>query len=101
MLVLLQKYASLVRGLQMQAENVVFNNKQKLARLLVNFQSYAPLGEVTSEIEITHECLSSFLGTTRAKVSEHLSQMEKSGYIKKYYNKILVLDPDGLSKLYE
>ncbi|MEY8338854.1 Crp/Fnr family transcriptional regulator [Lachnospiraceae bacterium 62-35] len=101
MMFLLECNAEKMRALQFQAENIRLNTRQKLARLLINFQvsGVHTKGTETNVITMTHEQLADFLGTTRPKITEALNEFEKEGYIKKNRGSIKILKYDGLAAI--
>ncbi|MDR1321977.1 MAG: Crp/Fnr family transcriptional regulator [Gracilibacteraceae bacterium] len=103
MLLLLQNYTKIIRGLELQTESLILNTTQKLARLLVNFRAYGfyyphPDDE---NIQVTHEILASFLGVSRTKITEALVLFEEKKLIRKSRGRIEILARDGLKALYE
>jgi len=99
---LLNNYARKIRALQLQACSIVLNVSQRVARMLVNFDSYGIFYTTDSDVlHITHDQLADFLGITRPKVTRALSEFEKANLIKKGRGTIQILDYDGLRSIYE
>ena len=103
MMMLLEIFAAKIRSLEMQAESVVLNTQQRLARMLINFYSYGVFsqGADSNVLNITHDQLAGFLGTTRPKITSFLSGFESQGIIKRSRGTIEVLDEKALKEYYE
>jgi len=103
MMLLLEVYAEKIRSLELQAESVVLNTKQKLARMLVNFYSYGIFLYRADKkmLFTTHDQLAGFLGTTRPKITSTLSIFEAQGLIRRRRGVIEILDEVSLKAIFE
>ena len=103
MMMLLEVYAEKIRSLEMQAESIVLNTQQKLARMLINFYSYGIFSQSTDNkiLNVTHDQLAGFLGSTRPKITSALSVFESQGFIKRNRRTIEILNETALKALYE
>ena len=103
MMMLLEVCAEKIRCLELQAESVVLNTQQKLARMLINFHSYGVFSHGTEGkiLHVTHDQLAGFLGTTRPKITSALSIFEASGLLKRNRGSIEILNEAALKSLYE
>lgn len=103
LLFLLEQNAAKMRALQFQAENSCMSTREKLARMLANFQrsGIATYSHDKNKLSLTHEQISDYLGTTRSKITEALNDFEKLGYIKKHRGCIEILDYEGLLEISE
>jgi len=103
MMLLLEVCAEKIRCLELQAESVVLNTQQKLARMLINFYSYGIFSYRTDKkvLLVTHEQLAGFLGTTRPKITSTLSMFEAQGLIRRRRGVIEILDEISLKAIFE
>lgn len=102
MMMLLEVYAEKIRCLELQAESVVLNTRQKLARMLINYHSYGVFSTGEGKtLAVTHDQLAGFLGTTRPKITSTLSLFEAQGLIKRHRGGIEILSEAALKALYE
>jgi len=103
MMLFLEIYAEKIRSLELQAESIVLNTQQKLARMLINFYSYGVFSRRSNSkvLTITHDQLAGFLGTTRPKITSALSLFESLGLIKRNRGVIEILDEKRLKEYYE
>lgn len=87
---------------QAQAEDVYTTVPKKLARLLLDAYHYGVVSHSPDNMQITltHNEIASFLGTTRQRVTQYLSEFEKKGFIEKKYNCINVIDYQALSEYF-
>ena len=103
MMLLLEVYAEKIRCLELQAESVMLNTQQKLARMLINFYSYGVFSYRADKkvLAVTHDQLAGFLGTTRPKITSTLSMFEAQGFIRRRRGVIEILDEVSLRAIFE
>ena len=103
MMMLLEIYAEKIRCLELQAESVILNTQQRLARMLLNFYSYGVFthGAENKILHVTHAQLAGFLGTTRPKITSALSSFEEKGLIRRTRGIVEIINEAELKALYE
>ena len=104
MMMMLRVFAEKIRSMQFQAQSTVMPLAKKLAVMLLNFHEYGVFSEQengSTRLNITHDQLSGFLGTTRPKVTDALNSFAQRGLIRKGRGYIEIIDQDGLRRLIE
>jgi CRP-like cAMP-binding protein len=101
MMLVLEMFAMKMRGMMFQAESTMLSIQQKLATMLLNFREYGIFyqGTAVGKLNILHEQLAGFLGTTRPKITRALSEFARSGLIKTGRGCIEILDAESLAIL--
>lgn len=95
--------AKKMRSALMQLEGVVTTIPQRLARMLLTVEGYGVYThqEHSDRLIITHEEMARFLGTTRPKITEFLSEFDKMGLIKRGRGYLTIIDKKGLKEVRE
>lgn len=95
--------AKKMRTILMQLEGVVTTIPQRLARMLLTIEAYGVYTheEHSDRLIITHDTMARFLGTTRPKVTEFLSDFSKAGIIERGRGYIKILDRKKLQEIRE
>lgn len=98
---LLETVGKKLRCMALQAEDLSLHNiSTRLARMILNFEQYGVFTRQDEEhcLQITHEELASFVGTTRPNVTSFLNDFARKGLIKIKRGKIIILDYNGLCR---
>ena len=95
--------AKKMRSALMQLEGVVTTVPQRLARMLLAVEGYGVYThqEHSDRLIITHDEMARFLGTTRPKVTEFLSEFAKMGLIVRGRGYLTIIDKKGLEEIRE
>lgn len=95
--------AKKMRSMLMQLEGVVTTIPQRLARMLLTVEGYGVYThqEHSDRLIITHEEMARFLGTTRPKITEFLSEFAKMGLIVRGRGYLTIVDRKGLEEIRE
>lgn len=98
---LLQVYAQKTRSLMLQLEGVVTTVSQRLALMLLAVEGYGVYvhKEHTNRLLITHEEMARFIGTTRPRITEILTELTKFGIIERGRGYITILDREKLEEI--
>ncbi len=86
-----------IENIERSAPLVLDSATSRLARILVALAAPAAGGGQAVE-GLTHEDLAKMVGATRTWVTLALTDFERKGLLAKQPGKIVVLDPDGLSR---
>lgn len=99
----LQIMAKKMRSSLIQLEGVVTTIPQRLARMLLTIEEYGVYTheEHSNRLIITHDTMARFLGTTRPKITEFLSEFANAGIIEKGRGYITILDRKKLEEIRE
>lgn len=99
----LQILTKKMRSMLLQVEGVVTSVPQRLARMLLTLNGYGVYShqEHDDRLVITHDELARFLGTTRPKITEFLSEFTKMGLIERGRGYITIKDKNRLTEIRE
>ncbi len=95
--------AKKMRSILMQLEGVVTTIPQRLARMLLTVEEYGVYThqDHNDRLVITHDEMARFLGTTRPKVTEFLSEFTRMLLIERGRGYIKIIDRKGLEEIRE
>ena len=95
--------AKKMRTILMQLEGVVTTIPQRLARMLLTIEEYGVYTheEHSDRLVITHDTMARFLGTTRPKITEFLSEFANAGIIERGRGYIKIVNREKLEKIRE
>lgn len=95
--------AKKMRTILMQLEGVVTTIPQRLARMLLAIEEYGVYTheEHSDRLIITHDTMARFLGTTRPKITEFLSEFANAGIIERGRGYIKIVNREKLEKIRE
>lgn len=96
-------FAKKMRSMLLQLEGVVTTIPQRLARMLLTVEGYGVYThqEHSDRLIITHDEMARFLGTTRPKITEFLSEFSKMGLIERGRGYLKIIDRKGLEEIRE
>lgn len=96
-------FAKKMRSMLIQLEGVVTTIPQRLARMLLTLDGYGVYShkEHSDRLIITHDEMARFLGTTRPKITEFLSEFAKLGLIERGRGYLTIIDKKGLEAIRE